>query len=420
MTMDKFHKISKDVVIHNLVNLRQLVFEVTDRCNLHCRYCAYADLYQGFDQRNNVDLPFHKAKLIIDYLQNLWSENRFQDMEKTLTISFYGGEPLLNMGFIKNVIEYVEKLPQTGRVFKYSMTTNAMLLNRHMDYLVEKNFALLISLDGDEQGQSYRTNHVGNNSFQRVFRNIMLLRKEYPKFWGNNINFNAVLHDRNGVERTYKFYKKYIGKTPVISPVNPAGVREDKQDEFRQIYCNIPQEIRQSPICEQIENELFIRAPRIASLINYVHRHSGNFYRNYIQLAIDREKLFRYSTGTCTPFAKKMFITVNGKILPCERISHDYAIGQITDTDILLDCEQIAEQHNQHTSRYLKQCKHCAISRHCRVCVYQEYETNRGSSLCSSFMTEEQLEAELCQSLAYLEEHPKLYKRILNEVSIGG
>lgn len=293
--MDGFYKITKDVIHHNLINLRQLVFEVTDRCNLHCKYCAYAELYEGYDQRNNTNMPFHKAKIVIDYLQGIWEKNRFQDMEKSVSISFYGGEPLLNMEFVKQVMDYTEKLPKTGRVFKYSMTTNAMLLDRYMDYLVEKDFALLVSLDGDEQGQSYRTDHAGNNSFQRVYRNIMLLKEKYPEFWKNNVNFNAVLHDRNGVERTYKFYKEYIGKTPMISPINPAGVRKDKQDEFRQIYCNIPKEIRQSSICEQIEDEFFVKAPRIASVVDYIHKHSGNFYRSYLQLAIDREKFFRYS-----------------------------------------------------------------------------------------------------------------------------
>lgn len=418
--MDRFHKISKDVVHQNLINLRQLVFEVTDNCNLHCKYCAYAELYQGFDPRKNVDLPFHKAKLTIDYLQDVWNKNCFQDMEKTLTISFYGGEPLLNMEFIKQVVTYTENLPQTGRIFKYSMTTNAILLERYMDYLVEKNFYLLISLDGDEQGQSYRTDHAGNNSFQRVYQNIMQLKEKYPLFWKNNVNFNAVLHDRNGVERTYNFYKKYIKKTPVISPVNPTGIRKDKENEFRQIYCNIPKEICQSSNCKQIENELFIRAPRIASLINYIHRHSGNSYRNYLQLSIDREKLFLFSTGTCTPFAKKMFITVNGKILPCERISHDYTMGQVTDTEVLLNYELIAEQHNRYTSRYLKQCKLCAISKHCRICVYQEDEIGGGNNNCSSYMTENQLETEQFEILSYLGKHPDLYRRIFNEVSIGG
>ena len=44
---DTFYKISKNVVLNNLINLKQLVFEVTDACNLHCKYCAYAELYEG-------------------------------------------------------------------------------------------------------------------------------------------------------------------------------------------------------------------------------------------------------------------------------------------------------------------------------------------------------------------------------------
>ena len=63
------------------------------------------------------------------------------------------------------------------------MTTNAMLLHRYMDYLVEKDFSMLISLDGDEMGQSYRVDAVGNNSYQRVIKNIYLLRDSYPTFF---------------------------------------------------------------------------------------------------------------------------------------------------------------------------------------------------------------------------------------------
>lgn len=417
--MNNFNKISKDTVLHNLIKLSQLVFEVTDACNLHCKYCAYAEMYDGYDQRTNMNLPFSKAKLIIDYLQDIWKKNYYLDMEKKVSIGFYGGEPLLNMDFVKQTIAYSETLPYTGRVFSYNMTTNAMLLDRYMDYLVEKDFSLLISLDGDEQGQSYRTDHAGNNSFQRVYHNVMLLKEKYPDFFANNVNFNAVLHDRNGIENTHTFFKERIGKTPVISPINPVGVKTEKQEEFNQIFCDIPKEIRQSSRCEALENELFIKAPRIASVMHYLHKYSGNYYRNYLSLATNKEKLFRYSTSTCTPFSKKMFVTVNGKILPCERIAHDYAMGQVTDTEVFLNYEQIAELHNKYTTRYAKQCRHCAISQHCKLCVYQEDEINKGSNLCSYYMTKAQLEAEQNATLAYLGKHPELYRRIFNEVSVG-
>lgn len=418
--MDAYLKLSKNNILYNLIKLKQLVFEVTDRCNLHCRYCAYAELYGGYDQRNNTNMSFQKAKLVIDYLQGLWEKNCYNDMENAVTISFYGGEPLLNMDFIKQVISYTEQLPQTGRTFKYSMTTNGMLLDKSLDYLVDKDFTLLISLDGDEEGQGYRIDHAGNNSFQRVFKNIMLLKEKYPSFWENNINFNAVLHNRNGVERVYKFYKEHIGKMPMISPINPAGVRQDKKDEFRQIYCNISKEIRESPLCDQIENELFIRTPRIASVLDYLRNHSGNYYHNYVSLAINKDKLFRYPTGTCAPFAKKMFVTVNGKILPCERIAHDYAMGQVTDKEVLLNYGQIAKMHNRYILKYLKQCKYCAISNHCRICVYQDDEINKDSKQCTSCMTQSQLELELKETQSFLRQHPELYKKIFNKVSIVG
>ena len=86
--MDNFNNISKDSVLHNLIQLSQLVFEVTDACNLHCKYCAYAEMYDGYDQRTNMNLPISKAKLIIDYLQDIWKENFYQDLEKKVSIGF--------------------------------------------------------------------------------------------------------------------------------------------------------------------------------------------------------------------------------------------------------------------------------------------------------------------------------------------
>ena len=167
-------KISSKDIAYNLVHLPQLVFEVTDACNLRCKYCGYADLYEGYDKRENLKFPFHKAKLLIDYLHVLWQENECGGVVEPVSIGFYGGEPLLNVPFIEEVIAYLEGLPPVGKKFHYNMTTNAMLLDKYMDFLVEKEFRLLISLDGDKDGQVYRVDAAGRNSFDRVFANICL------------------------------------------------------------------------------------------------------------------------------------------------------------------------------------------------------------------------------------------------------
>lgn len=46
----------------NLANLRQLLIEVTDGCNLACKYCGYGELYGNYDARNNKKQTFDNVK----------------------------------------------------------------------------------------------------------------------------------------------------------------------------------------------------------------------------------------------------------------------------------------------------------------------------------------------------------------------
>ena len=95
------------------------------------------------------------------------------------------------------------------------MTSNAVLLDKYQDYLAEKQFDILISLDGDEWGNSYRTDHAGNASFKRVFRNIQSLKEHYPEYFNKHITFNSVLHNRNETQAVRKFIFDNFGKYPV-------------------------------------------------------------------------------------------------------------------------------------------------------------------------------------------------------------
>lgn len=58
-------------VHQNLAGLRQLLIEVTDSCNLKCKYCGYGEFYSNYDQRETCNQTFANVKILIDYLAEL-------------------------------------------------------------------------------------------------------------------------------------------------------------------------------------------------------------------------------------------------------------------------------------------------------------------------------------------------------------
>lgn len=44
------YNLSGHNVLNSLINLKQLTFEVTDACNLKCKYCGYGDFYETHEK----------------------------------------------------------------------------------------------------------------------------------------------------------------------------------------------------------------------------------------------------------------------------------------------------------------------------------------------------------------------------------
>lgn len=111
----KLGKLSAQIIDHQIENLSVLTFEVTDRCNLRCRYCAYGDMYDGYDERKGSDMSFSMAKIMLDYLFIRWDKSISHSQERTVTVGFYEGEPLVNFELIKQIVDYIEQNHQGVR-----------------------------------------------------------------------------------------------------------------------------------------------------------------------------------------------------------------------------------------------------------------------------------------------------------------
>lgn len=398
----------------SLINLSQIVFEVTDDCNLKCVYCAYGDLYCDYDKRERKYLHMADVKPLIDYLIEIWQSNLSDAAIPETYIGFYGGEPLLNVPFIKEVIDYVESL-QIKRKFKYSLTTNAVLLDRYMSFLVEKDFKLLISLDGDKNSNGYRVDSSGHNPFDIVFKNVVSLRDKYPNFYKHNVNFNSVLHDKNDVETIIDFFNKKLSKVPDLSELSPVGVKPSKREVFNKMFNGLYESFHKSNECDRLIELTFDKSPDIGRIIRYIEMESHNVYDSYDQLLSDTGKGF-IPTGTCIPFSRKMFVTVNGKILPCERISHSYYFGKVSEEGLDFSIQNVVDRHNGYLKNILRCCKTCAGQNRCNKCMYEIDDLNSCVILCDKQMSLSQIENHNNNCFKYLNKKRDLYRTVLESM----
>jgi uncharacterized protein len=410
-----FRKINSADIYENLLNIKQITLEVTDACNLKCKYCGYGDMYFGYDNREAKYMSFHQVRLLLEYLFIIWEKDRPDSKIPKTYISFYGGEPLLNMNLIMAVVQYIEH--QTiSRDFVFSMTTNAVLLDRYMDYLVAHDFHLLISLDGDKAAQSHRLDTSGRNSFEIVYKNVKNLQNKYPKYFTDNVNFNSVLHNRNSVEGIMAFMKKEFNKRPSISELNTSGIKSDKFDEFKKTFRNKMESLMASGHCEKISEELFLSDPRTHELLLFLFQYSGNYFKDYNSLFIDEENFTVTPTGTCTPFGKKMFVTVNGKILQCEKIDHSFALGSISEESVLLDLDSVVHKYNSYLEKMEAQCKLCKRKKSCTQCLYFIPGIDKSKApVCPGYTGDAAFKYYAVSCMDYLKDHPYLYAKIMKE-----
>jgi len=90
--------------------------------------------------------------------------------------------------------------------FKFNITTNGILLDKHIEFLVNNNFTIKISLDGDFINNGYRITKNGENSFDKVFQNIKYIQKKFSDFFNTNVHFNSVLHNKNSAKEIHTFF----------------------------------------------------------------------------------------------------------------------------------------------------------------------------------------------------------------------
>lgn len=222
---------------------KQLILNVTDACNLRCKYCYfYSDTYSYAPKMCNKSMSVYTAYKAIDvYLD--YHKNRLKKNKKASgAITFYGGEPLLQFELIKNCIAYASKIDLS---LSFHLTTNGTIMNDEiLSFFVEHNVHVTISLDGpkEEHDRNRITcNQVG--TYDIVIKNINYIKEKYPAYFNTYIQCNAVYDWNTDLYRVKGFYNSKISPRLItmsmVSPFDTSYYHKFNDNELRNFNARL-------------------------------------------------------------------------------------------------------------------------------------------------------------------------------------
>ena len=275
--------------------VKALCIHICHDCNLRCRYC-FAD--EGAYHSAREFMSEETAKKAIDFLiEN--SGNR-----KVLEVDFFGGEPLMCLDTIKNVVYYAkDKAAARGKKFLFTTTTNALLLNEEaIEFFNAEMENVVLSLDGRKQvHDAIRKTVNGKGSYDFVINNIRNFVKSrgdkhyYVRgtFTAKNLDFSkdVLFLADNGFES--------ISMEPVVTDIDDLAIKEEHIPEILEEY---------ERLCDE-----------------YLERYARGEGFNFFHFNVDLEggPCLSKRVSACGAGNEYFSVAPNGDIYPCHQFVGD-------------------------------------------------------------------------------------------------
>ena len=317
--------------------IKALCLHICHDCNLRCPYCFAKD---GTYNTPKDYMTFEVGAAAIDFLIEK-SKNR-----QNLEVDFFGGEPLMNMGVVKRIVEYAnEKVKEAGKSIHFTMTTNGVLLGEeNRRWLNDNMFNVVISIDGrPEVHDKLRVtpNHKGCQALvlenAKEFRKIRGDKSYYIRgtFTANNLDFSKdVLYlNDEGFDQ--------ISVEPVVLPQSdPLAIKEEDMDKVLAEYDVLAKE--------------------------YIKRRKTDKWFNFFHFMIDLKQgpcVYKRLRG-CGAGNEYVAVTPTGDIYPCHQFAGqtEYKMGSVLDRTFDTEAQKRFAECTVYTK---KGCSDCVAKYYC-------------------------------------------------------
>lgn len=174
---DKFKPLAGKLKEKSAGVIKALCLHVAHTCNLNCSYCFAS---QGKYHGDRAIMSYEVGKRALDFLV----EN--SGTRRNLEVDFFGGEPLMNFGVVKDLVAYARSIEkEKNKNFRFTLTTNGLnITDEVIDFANKEMSNVVLSLDGrKEVHDRFRVDLAGRGSYDRI---VPLFQKFVEKRGGKN------------------------------------------------------------------------------------------------------------------------------------------------------------------------------------------------------------------------------------------
>lgn len=338
--------------------IQQVCLELTEQCNLRCRYCAYSGKYADNRRHSPRMMTEATARQAVDYFLA-----RSHTVEHPV-VSFYGGEPLLNRKVLVKCVEHARQHDSRGTI-GFSVDTNGTCVDDTMlSFFMEHEFIIQISLDGPRRVHDRnRVSRDGAGSWDRVSALLHRIHERDPEYFARRVIIALTLAPPYDVKSIDAFFRQepFASLNLMVSFVDEEGI------DLRKVYA---QEFAAGDVYADLRA---FRADYVARMCSGRRNELSSFARALFDRPLidllsrdTRTADGRIScNGICVPGQRKLFVAADGRLFPCEKVGRDFAIGTVpagidrAAVDTLIgDYHRLCEKH----------CHGCWTARLCRLC----------------------------------------------------
>lgn len=288
--------------------IKAVCLNIIHGCNLRCKYC-FAD--EGEYHGNKGVMSVETAKKAIDYVI------KRSGPRKNIEIDLFGGEPTLIMDTIKEIIKYArDNEAKWNKNIRFTMTTNATLLNDEMMEFMDKEMGnIILSLDGrKEVNDKVRIKADGSGSYDDILPNIKKMISKRTKgktyyvrgtFTRDNVDFYEDV-----VSMLNEGFREISIEPVVLEEGHPLAIREEDLPEIFDNY-------------DKLYNEMARR------------KREGKDEFTFYHFNIDLQGgpcVYKRISGCGSGF-EYVAITPQGDVYPCHQFvgKEEYKLGSIFD-----------------------------------------------------------------------------------------